>query len=153
MRELATWSARIRRNLSTIRRMAHTFVNRLTERARKRLEIRHERVNTLSREIHWSCRYHWLASREQATVEVEQRQDFFPNLNLRCNLPVTPVGFFGILLEGRAALNFRGKPFSLHLLNQGRSVHLEHLRRLARNPVGLSKRANDQTVLELFDLS
>lgn len=48
-----------------------------------------------------------------------------------------------IRLEGGAALSLRSKPFSLHLLNQSRAVHLEQLRRLARNPVGLSEGADD----------
>ena len=46
-------------------------------------------------------------------------------------------------LEGRASLILRSKPFSFHLLNQSCAVYLEQLRCLARNPIGLSKRADD----------
>ena len=62
-------------------------------------------------------------------------------------------GFFSFLLEDRTALGLRGKPFSLHLLNKRGAVHIEQLSRLARNPVGLSKRANDEAILKLLELS
>ena len=57
-----------------------------------------------------------------------------------------------LLLDG-TALSLRGEPFSFHLLNECGAVHMEQLSRLTRNPIGLAKRANDQTVLKLFDLS
>ena len=64
-----------------------------------------------------------------------------------------PADCFSTLLEDRTTLSLRCKPFSLQLLNKGRAVHIEQLRRLARDSVSLPERADDETVLELLELS
>ena len=61
--------------------------------------------------------------------------------------------FFNVLLEDGTTLSLRGKPFSLHLLNESGAVHMKQLSRLARNSVGLSKSPDDEMVLELLELS
>ena len=50
-------------------------------------------------------------------------------------------------------LGLQRKPFSLHLLNEGGTVHMEQLCRPTCNPVGLSERADNETVLELLEFS
>lgn len=121
------------------------------ESAEKTSRIRRERFKRPSGKIHWSSRSIWQVSRESMRLSSHAAG--------RCCGTRSPwkssVGHStgDCLLQDGTALSLRGKPFSLHLLNESGAVHMEQLSRLARNPIGLSKRANDQTVLELFDLS
>lgn len=90
----------------------------------------------------------------EVEVKVERTPEILHlSLGLSLNLPIVPADCFSTLLEDRTALSLRCKPFSLQLLNKGRAVHIEQLSRLARNPIGLSKRTNDETVLQLLELS
>ena len=56
-------------------------------------------------------------------------------------------------LDGKTALSLRGKPFPLQFLDERGAVYLEQLGSFAGDPVGPSKRANDEAVLELFEFS
>lgn len=74
--------------------------------------------------------------------EAGQRYAFRSNLVPRLNIKAVDASLI-IRLEDWAALSLWGKTFALHLFNQGCAVDLEQLRRLARNPIGLSKRTDD----------
>ena len=56
-------------------------------------------------------------------------------------------------LDGKTALRLRGEPFPLQFLDKRGAVYLEQLGSFAGDPVGPSKCANDEAVLELFEFS
>ena len=159
----------IRRNLSNLRRLAHAFVNRLTERELRRLQafdVSGSR-GTMG-EIHWREIHarragpaRWGPVRAPKfevlrTSNPELRTSdraFLASLARHVPRLVALAELLSILLEDGTALSLRAKPLPLHLLNEGSAVHMEQLSRFARNPVGSSKRADDETVLELLDLS
>ena len=92
--------------------------------------------------VYLICLINWSHSTKQTrkTRQTDQRSS-------------RPADCFSTLLEDRTALGLRCKPFSLQLLNKSRAVHIEELRRLARNPIRLPERTDDETVLQLLELS
>ena len=131
--------------------------------AEKIPNIRRERVKRLSGEIHWRDTHARQAGQARVAwfIWLAGLSGFFRSSNQtnktnqmnKTAAPGRPANCLSTLLEDGTALSLRAKPLPLHLLNEGRAVHMEQLSRFARNPVGLAKRADDETVLELLDLS